>query len=108
MQACLCLTWSPEAAVRCRRKSKQSWTHPEGEYYLRYAGRTEAVAAEKNWRKHTLQCYTLGLKLFHESCRKTYLNEIDGDDLRRFKVFLRKQQTQTKTVTTPCGHQFVS
>ena len=129
--------------------------HPEGEYYLRYAGRTEAVgnvsyvaldrfeerkaellgsaradsptnqpqtverksarvatldaavteylttgkAAEKNWRKHTLQCYTLGLKLFRESCSKTYLNEIDGDDLRRFKVFLRKQQTQTKTVT---------
>jgi integrase/recombinase XerD len=131
--------------------------HPEGEYYLRYAGRTEAVgndpylaldrleerkaelrrsalpqradsptnqphtverksarvaplnaaiteylttgkAAEKNWRKHTLQCYTLGLKLFRESCDKTYLNEIDGDDLRRFKVFLRKQQTQTKAV----------
>jgi len=129
--------------------------HPEGEYYLRYAGRWEAVgndpyvaldrleerkaelrgsvradsptnqpqtverksarvvtldaaitdylttgkAAEKNWRKHTLQCYTLALKLFRESCSKTYLNEIDGDDLRRFKVFLRKQQTQTKTVT---------
>jgi len=131
--------------------------HPEGEYYLRYAGRTEAVgndpyvaldrleqrkselwqsshtdsagspeqpshavrpkpvrattldeaiteylttgkAAEKNWRKHTLQCYTLALKLFRESCSKTHLNEIDGDDLRRFKVFLRKQQTQTKTV----------
>jgi hypothetical protein len=108
--------------------------HPEGEYYLRYAGCTEAVgndpyvaldrleerkaelrgaaradsptnqpqtverksarvatldaaiteylttgkAAEKKWRKHTLQCYTLGLKLFRESCSKTYLNEIDG------------------------------
>ncbi len=60
---------------------------------------TTGKAAEKNWRKHTLQCYTLGLKLFRESCSKTYLNEIDGDDLRRFKVFLRKQQTQTKTVT---------
>jgi integrase/recombinase XerD len=131
--------------------------HPEGEYYLRYAGRTEAVgndpyvaldrleqrmaevrqsartnsaglpeqpsqaakprsvraptldeaiteylttgkAAEKNWRKHTLQCYTLALRLFRESCSKTYLNDVDGDDLRRFKVFLRKQQARTKTV----------
>jgi len=128
---------------------------PEGEYYLRYAGKWEAVgndpyialdrleqrkselrqsartngacsveqasapikphsgtpideaineylttgkAAEKNWRKHTRQTYTLALKLFRESCSKTYLNEVDGDDLRRFKVFLRKQQTQTKTV----------
>lgn len=126
--------------------------HPEGEYYLRYARKWEAIgndpyvaldrlsdkqrelrcpanpvsnssavavtkpstlrmkldtaiqeylttgkAAEKNWRRHTVQCYTLGLKLFRESCSKTYLNEIDGDDLRRFKVFLRKQQTQTKT-----------
>jgi integrase len=52
----------------------------------------------QNWRKHTLQCYTLGLKLFRESCSKTCLNEVDGDDLRRFKVFQRKQQTQTKTV----------
>jgi integrase/recombinase XerD len=131
--------------------------HPEGEYYLRYAGKWQAVgndpcvaldrfeqrkfelrqsattdgagstgqlsrlmkpqlagaealdaaiaeylttgkAAEKNWRKHTVQCYTLGLKLFRKSCDKTYLDEIDGDDLRRFKVFLRKQETQTKTV----------
>jgi len=132
--------------------------HPEGEYYLRYAGKWEAVgndsyvaldrfeqrkselrhsaggipgadsreqpsvavrlqparsktldeaiaeylttgkAAEKNWRKHTVQCYTLGLKLFRKSCDKTYLDEIDGDDLRRFKVFLRKQETQAKTV----------
>lgn len=129
--------------------------HPDGEYYLRYAGRTEAVgndpyvaldrleqrnaelrqsghgvaspeqprqavkpqpvhattldaaiteylttgkAAEKNWSKHTQQCYTLGLKLFRESCSKTCLNEVDGDDLRRVKVFLRKQETQTKTL----------
>jgi hypothetical protein len=126
---------------------------PEGEYYLRYAGRTEAVgsdpyvaldrfeqrktelrgavrpgsptnqtqaierksarvltlgaaiaeylttgkAAEKNWGKHTRQTYTLGLGLFRESCSKTDLHDVDGDDLRRFKVFLRKQETQTKT-----------
>src|SRR5580658_5900565 len=137
--------------------------HTEGEYYLRYADRTEAIgndsyvaldrleerkaelrgstradsatsqpqtverkservatldasitqylttgkAAEKNWRKHTLQCYTLGLKLFRESCSKTYLNEIDGDDLRRFKVFLQKQQTQTKTVKKRIGDRTV-
>jgi hypothetical protein len=99
---------------------------PDGEYYLRYAGKWEAVgndpyvaldrleerktelrgsaradsptnqphtverksgrvvtldaaiteylttgkAAEKNWRRHTLQCYTLALKLFRESCSK--------------------------------------
>jgi len=59
---------------------------------------TTGKAAEKNWRKHTLQCYKLGLKLFRESCTKAYLHEIDGDDLRRFKVLLRKQETQTKTV----------
>ena len=52
-------------------------------------------AAEKNWRKHTLQCYTLALKLFRQSCTKTYLHEIDGDDLRRFKVYLRTLKTST-------------
>jgi len=68
---------------------------------------TTGKAAEKNWRKHTLQCYMLGLKLFRESCSKTYLNEIDGDDLRRFKVFLRKQQTQTKTAKKRIGDRTV-
>jgi len=33
------------------------------------------------------------LKLFTESCQKTYMDEIVGDDLRMFKVFLRKQKT---------------
>jgi hypothetical protein len=28
---------------------------------------TTGKASEKDWRKHTLQCYTLGLKLFRES-----------------------------------------
>ena len=68
---------------------------------------TTGKAAEKNWRKHTLQCYALGLKLFRESCSKTSLKEIDGDDLRRFKVFLRKQQTQTKTVKKRIGDRTV-
>jgi hypothetical protein len=54
---------------------------------------TTGKAAQKDWRKHTRQCYTLGLKLFTESCQKTYMDEIDGDDLRVFKVFLRKQKT---------------
>lgn len=128
--------------------------HPEGEYYLRYASKWEAVgndpyvaldrlnqrkeklrrrarlspaaaaadsvaesipqgpsrvtveaavhdyltvgkAAEKDWRKHTLQCYTLALKLFRQSCKKTFLDEICGGDLRTFKVFLRAQKTST-------------
>lgn len=56
---------------------------------------TTGRAAEKNWRKHTLQCYTLALKLFRQSCTKTYLHEIDGDDLRRFKVYLRTLKTST-------------
>ena len=43
---------------------------------------TTGKAAEKDWRKHTLQCYTLALKLFRESCKKTFLEEIDGDDER--------------------------
>ena len=43
---------------------------------------TTGKAAEKDWRKHTLQCYTLGLKFFRESCKKTLLDEIEGDDLR--------------------------
>jgi len=59
---------------------------------------TTGKAAEKDWRKHTLQYYTLSLKLFRESCAKAYLDEIDDDDLRFFKFFLRKQQTQTKAV----------
>ncbi len=54
---------------------------------------TTGKAAQKDWRKHTRQCYTLCLKLFRESCTKTYMDEIDGDDLRVFKVFLRKQKT---------------
>jgi integrase/recombinase XerD len=54
---------------------------------------TTGKCAEKDWRKHTRQCYTLALRLFRESCRKVYLHEIDGDDLRHFKVFLRQQKT---------------
>ncbi len=56
---------------------------------------TTGRAVEKNWRKHTLQCYALALKLFRESCTKPYLRDIDGDDLRRFKVFLRGLKTST-------------
>lgn len=55
---------------------------------------TTGKAAEKNWRKHTLQAYALSLKLFCESCKKTRLEEIEGDDLRAFKVFLRKYRTK--------------
>lgn len=44
---------------------------------------TTGKAAEKNWRKHARQCYTLGLKLLRESCSKTYLNEIEGDEARQ-------------------------
>jgi hypothetical protein len=55
---------------------------------------TTGKAAEKNWRKHTLQAYVLSLKLFCESCKKTRLEEIEGDDLRAFKVFLRKYRTK--------------
>jgi hypothetical protein len=35
---------------------------------------TTGRPAEKNWRKHTLQCYRLALKLFRQSCTKTYLH----------------------------------
>jgi hypothetical protein len=56
---------------------------------------TTGKAAEKDWRKHTLQCYTLALRIFRESCKKTFLDEIDGDDLRHFKVFLRSLKTST-------------
>jgi hypothetical protein len=54
---------------------------------------TTGKAAQKDWRKHTRQCYTLALKLFTESCKKTHIDEVDGDDLRLFKVFLRGQRT---------------
>src|SRR5271165_594359 len=140
--------------------SKQTRLKPqEGEYYLRYAGKWEAVgsdpllaldakaakekllrdvergvvpitealphlnppaeearlsvgaaistylttgkAAQKDWRKHTLQCYALALKLFTESCQKTYMDEIVGDDLRVFKVYLRKQETTFGTKIDP-------
>jgi len=43
---------------------------------------TTGKAAENNWRKHTLQAYALGLKLFCQSCKKTRLDEITGDDLK--------------------------
>jgi integrase len=56
---------------------------------------TSGKAAQENWRKHTVQCYTLALKLFRQSCKKAHLDEIDGDDLRQFKVFLRAQKTST-------------
>jgi hypothetical protein len=54
---------------------------------------TTGKAAQKDWRKHTRQCYTLALKLFTESCKKTYMDEIDGDDLKHFKVYLRSLKT---------------
>ncbi|MGB8583303.1 MAG: hypothetical protein WCD47_20970 [Candidatus Sulfotelmatobacter sp.] len=48
---------------------------------------TTGKAAQKDWRKHTRQCYTLALKLFTESCKKTHMDEIEGNDLRQFKVY---------------------
>ena len=50
-------------------------------------------AAQKNWRRHTRQAYALALKLFLQSCRKSRLEDITGDDLLEFKVFLRKYRT---------------
>jgi len=52
-------------------------------------------AAHKDWRRHTLQSYTQSLKLFRVSCTKTFLREIDVDDLRTFKIHLRAQRTST-------------
>jgi len=54
---------------------------------------TTGKAAQKNWRRHTRQAYALALKLFLESCRKSRLDDITGDDLLEFKVFLRKYRT---------------
>ena len=56
---------------------------------------TTGKAAEQNWRKHTLQAYALGLRLFRQSCKKSQLDEITGDDLKAFKIFLRKYCTKT-------------
>jgi hypothetical protein len=61
---------------------------------------TSGKAAEEGWSKHTLGCYTLSLRLFRESCTKLFLHEIDGDDLKKFKVFLRQQKT---SVPLFCG-----
>jgi hypothetical protein len=52
-------------------------------------------AAQQNWRKHTRQAYALALKLFVQSCKKTRLDDITGDDLREFTAFLRKYRTST-------------
>lgn len=77
-----------------RPMSKPRQNHPQALDVLIDEYLTTGKAAEKSWRKHTLQCYALALKLFLESCKpKTRLDEIDGDDLKRFKVFLRKQTT---------------
>jgi integrase len=62
---------------------------------------TTGKAAEKDWRQHTLQCYTLALKLFRQSCKKTFLDEISGGDLRTFKVLLRAQKTSTGRKVDP-------
>jgi hypothetical protein len=62
---------------------------------------TTGKAAEKDWRKHTVQCYKLAPKLFRDSCEKVYMDEITGDDLRQFKVFLRQQQTTVGTKIDP-------
>ncbi|MGA7925652.1 MAG: hypothetical protein WCA20_06615 [Candidatus Sulfotelmatobacter sp.] len=56
---------------------------------------TTGKAAQKDWRRHTLHCYALALKLFTESCQKTYMDEIVGEDLRVFKIFLHRQKTST-------------
>ena len=48
-----------------------------------------------------MQCYKLALKLFRDSCEKVYTDEITGDDLRQFKVFLRQQQTTVGTKIDP-------
>jgi integrase len=54
----------------------------------------DGKAAEKNWRPRTLRAYKQAIQLFMESVKpKICINEIDGDDLKRFKVFLRKQKT---------------
>jgi hypothetical protein len=79
---------------------------PEGETRLTVAAAineylTTGKAAQKDWRKHTRQCYTLCLKLFTESCKKTYMDEINGDDLRVFKVFLRQQRTSIDKYNDP-------
>lgn len=58
-------------------------------------------AAEKDWQRHTWQAYTQGLNLFTESCKKTFLEEIDGQDLRAFKIFLRHQVTSTGKKIAP-------
>jgi hypothetical protein len=58
-------------------------------------------AAEKDWRKHTIQCYTLALDLFRKSCSKEFVDEIDGDDLRSFKVYLRQQETSARKKIAP-------
>ncbi len=62
---------------------------------------TTGKDARKDWRKHTRQCYTLCLKLFTEFCKKTYMDENDGDDLRVFKVFLRMQKTSIGKYNDP-------
>jgi hypothetical protein len=62
---------------------------------------TTGKDARKDWRKHTRQCYTLCLKLFTEFCKKTCMDENDGDDLRVFKVFLRMQKTSIGKYNDP-------
>jgi integrase/recombinase XerD len=50
---------------------------------------------EMNWRKRTVRAYKQALQMFHESCGNKLLDEISGDDLRKFKLNLRKYRTST-------------
>jgi len=85
-------TAAPQAQPRQKPKPEVQTVDKQIDNYL-YG--TEGKAAQKDWRKHTLQCYARSLKLFRESCKKVRDEEIDGDDLRKLKVFLRQQKTST-------------
>ncbi len=69
-------TAAPQAQPRQKPKPEVQTVDKQIDNYL-YG--TEGKAAQKDWRKHTLQCYARSLKLFRESCKKVRDEEIDGE-----------------------------
>jgi site-specific recombinase XerD len=51
---------------------------------------------QRNWRKRTYRAYEQALQLFCQSCKKQRLDEVNGDDLRKFVAFLRKYKKSTR------------
>jgi hypothetical protein len=86
----------PAQAPATDKTSPQNLDVLLDEYLSRGKFEGTGEAAEKDWRPRTLRAYSQAVMLFIDSARpKSRLDEIDGEDLKRFKIFLRQRKTST-------------